>query len=178
MKYVYSISLIILMTALLTSGASADAGKNRDAGDTAQNAIRVLLKESQEPPKGKTASFRGTLGGSDTIDSYTISPSIGKNRFISILGFSKKPLTLRIMDKKTDNVLAKAEIIEQQTLEYITQGPIYLQLETPEDQTEFQYHLAVLLAPVPKRKKTADIKVGKNINEPPDDYEIFVKPDK
>ncbi len=178
MKYLYSLAINIMLAVLLTGGAYADAGKNSDAGDSAGSAIRVLLKDKEDPPAGKIASFSGTLGGSDTIDSYTISPSIGKNRFISVLGFSRKPMTLRIMDKNTDNVLAAADIIKQQTLEYITQGPIYLQVEAGSDQPVFQYHLGVWLAPFPKRTQTDDIKVGENINEPPDDYEVFVKPGK
>lgn len=178
MKYLYYLAINIILIALLTGGAYADAGKNSDAGDSAVSAIRIVLKDKEDPPAGKAASFSGTLGGGDTIDSYTISPAIGKNRFISVLGFSRNPMTLRIMDKNTDNVLAAADIIEQQTLEFITQGPIYLQVETSGDKTEFQYHLGVWLAPVPEWTQTEDIKVGKNINEPPNDYEAFVKPGK
>lgn len=172
--------ILVLWLLALTNISLADAGKDDDAGEVIGDAIRVILQERESDGKDKVISFAGTLSSDDIIDTYTISPSIGKNRFVSILVYSKAPVTLRILDKKNDKELySKAVINGQETIEYVTVGPFYIQLENVKGSDEFNYNLGIWLAPFPEKNDILqNMKVGKNIPEPGQNFSLFTKPEK
>ena len=175
MRYLTIVFISLVFMAVAPDNCFADGGKNKDAGDDIGKAIRVLLQDQKEQPRGKEVSFSATLGNGDTLDTYKISPTIGSNRYISLLVFAAQPVTLRVMDRKTDEVISVTDgINDRQVVEFMTQGPIYLQFETAAGQPEFQYFIAMWLAPKPeKRSKADEVNVGKNINKPPPDFDIF-----
>jgi hypothetical protein len=179
MRYLTIVFISLIFLAAASGNGFADAGKNKDAGSDIGSAIRILLQDQKEPLKGKKVSFSATLGSRDTVDTYKISPTISKNRYISLLVFAGQPVTLRVMDRKTDEVVSvTAGITGKKTIEFMTKGTIYLQVETAAGQPDFQYFMAIWLAPKPeKRKSGKEISVGKNINEPPPDFTVFKKPE-
>ncbi len=175
MRYLTIVFISLIFMAVAPDNGFADGGKKKDAGDDIRTAIRVLLQDQKEQPRGKEVSFSATLGNGDTLDTYKISPTIGSNRYISLLVFAAQPVTLRVMDRKTDEAISVTDgIIDRQIVEFMTQGSIYLQVETAAGQPEFKYFMAIWLAPKPeKRSKADEVNVGKNINEPPPDFDIF-----
>ncbi len=176
MKYPIIILCGLLLTNLFASLAFCDAGKEKDSGETLKTAMRILLKDTKEAPKGKMAVFDGLLGTGDTVDTYAISPTIMKDRYVSILFFSKSQASLMVREKKTDKIIARTSG-EGKPLEVITSGNIYLQIKNENSTEKNEYKIALWLAPKIKKSKEKEVSVGKNIKPPPADFTLFKKPE-